>query len=41
VSLADLVERQKQKTTGLTLVLEDQRPLTRARAGRDKAAVAA
>jgi Rrf2 family iron-sulfur cluster assembly transcriptional regulator len=41
VSLADLVERQKQKMAGQLAVLEDKRPVTRARAGRDKVAVAA
>ncbi|MFZ2267091.1 MAG: Fe-S cluster assembly transcriptional regulator IscR [Azonexus sp.] len=40
VSLADLVERQKQKMAGLSVVLEDKRPATRARASRDKVAVA-
>jgi Rrf2 family transcriptional regulator, iron-sulfur cluster assembly transcription factor len=41
VTLADLVERQKQKMAGQLAVLEDKRPATRARAGRDKLAVAA
>jgi Rrf2 family iron-sulfur cluster assembly transcriptional regulator len=41
VSLADLVERQRQKMAGQPVVLADKRPASRARAGRDKVAVAA
>ena len=41
VSLADLVERQRQKMAGNPAVLEDKRPPTRSRAARDKVAVAA
>lgn len=41
VSLADLVERQRQKMAGEPVVLADKRPTTRSRAGRDKLAVAA
>jgi len=41
VSLADLVERQRQKMAGNPVLLEDKRPPTRSRAARDKVAVAA
>jgi len=41
VSLADLVERQRQKMAGRAVVIEDKRPAARPRAGRDKVAAAA
>lgn len=41
VTLADLVERQRQKLVNKTVVLADKRPAPRVRASRDKAAAAA
>ncbi|MGE5471783.1 MAG: Fe-S cluster assembly transcriptional regulator IscR [Bacteroidota bacterium] len=41
VSLADLVDSQKHKAAGQLVVLEDKRPASRGRNGRDKAVAAA